>query len=99
MTANVAGSGGVSDSTYGSPRHQPRDQPTAPAPAAAPVAPSPSPDDLTLMIEEDAATGAFTYTTIDRRTGAVVQKLDRTQLLKLREASSYAAGAVLRTRA
>jgi len=52
-----------------------------------------------LVIEADPEIGSFVYTTIDRRTGAVLQRLDRAQLLKLREADSYAAGAVLSTRA
>jgi hypothetical protein len=100
MPANVIGAGGVPDSTYGSPRHPFEDQPAAPAPATA-VSPGspPGPDDLTLTIESDREGGGFVYTTIDRRTGAVVQKLSRAQLLKLREASGYVAGAVLSTRA
>jgi flagellar protein FlaG len=100
MTANVAGSGGAHDSTYGSARRQAGDQAAAPAPAAnASEVPPPGPNDLMLSIVEDPISGVFVYTTVDRRTGAVVQRLDRAQLMKLREASSYAAGAVLSTRA
>jgi len=100
MSANVAGSGGVPDSTYGAARRPPGEP--AAAPASAILAPEPSqpgPNELTLSIEDDPAAGGFIYTTIDRRTGAVIQRLNRAQLLKLREASSYAAGAVLSTRA
>ena len=99
MTANVVGSGGVPDSTYGSARRQPGEPPAAPAQAAAaPETPLP-PSDLILVIEQDAAAGGFVYTTLERRTGAVIRKLSRAQLMKLREAACYAAGAVLNTRA
>jgi hypothetical protein len=100
MTANVVGSGGVPDSTYGQARRRP-DEP-APAPAVAPSAsgtPPPGPNDLMLVIEETGEAGGLIYTTIDRRTGAVVRRLDREALLALRQASSYAVGAVLSTRA
>jgi hypothetical protein len=101
MTAHVVGSGGVPDSTYGSARRQPGEPHAAPAQAAA-ASEAPSPpgsSDLVLVIEQDAAEGGFIYTTLDRRTGAVIRKLNRAQLMKLREATSYAAGAVLSTRA
>jgi hypothetical protein len=103
MTANVAGSGGVPDSTYGSGRRHPGDHAStpAPAPAATPetAAAPPRSGELMLSIDDDPVAGGFVYTTIDRRTGAVVQKLSRAELLKLREATTYAAGAVLSTRA
>lgn len=101
MTAYIAGSGGVPDSTYGQRRRAP-DEPVAVAaapPAAVAEVIPPGPHDLMLVIEADPEIGSFVYTTIDRRTGAVLQRLDRAQLLKLREADSYAAGAVLSTRA
>lgn len=98
MNGNVTSTGGVSDKSYGPARRQPEDKPPQ---AVAPEAPSsaPGPDDQMLVIEEDAEAGGFIYTTIDRRTGAVLHKLNRSELLKLREASSYAAGAVLSARA
>jgi flagellar protein FlaG len=100
MTANVTSAGGVPDPTYGSGRRQADDK-AVPAASAATgrAAPPPGPDDLMLVIEEDAAVGGFVYKTIDRRTGVVVQKLNRDQLSELRRAAGYAAGAVLRTRA
>ena len=101
MTAYIAGSGGVPDSTYGRRRQTP-DEPIAVSaqPQAATVdATPPGPHDLMLVIEADPEAGGFVYTTIDRRTGAVMRRLDRAQLLQLREADSYAAGAVLSTRA
>jgi len=103
MTANVVGSGGVPDSTYGSPRRQGGGDlaaPVAPATAASEAAAEPpGPNDLLLTIETDPVGGGFVYVTIDRRTGAVLRRLDRDQLLKLREAATYTAGAVLSTRA
>jgi hypothetical protein len=100
MTDNVTSTGGVPDSTYGSARRRPDAKPAAPSSEPAPAPPPPpGADDLMLVIEQDPDVGGFVYTTIDRRTGAVIQRLSRAQLLKLRQASSYAAGAVLRTRA
>ena len=102
MTAHVAGSGGVPDSTYGSGRRQPGDHiPAPPSAGAAPEAEAAPPrsGELMLSIDDDPVAGGFIYTTIDRRTGAVVQKLSRAELLKLRETTTYAAGAVLSTRA
>jgi flagellar protein FlaG len=78
-----------------------------PAPVPAPATPtaaeatsnSPAPSDLRLVIEEDHAAGCFVYKTVDWRTGAVVQQLPREEMLKLREAADYTAGAVIDTRA
>jgi hypothetical protein len=100
MTANVAGSSGVPDSPYGQSRRPPAEPAAAPqAGAAEPEASPPGPSDLMLTMEPDPQGDGFVYVTIDRRTGAVVRRLDRAQLMKLREAASYAAGAVLSTRA
>jgi hypothetical protein len=100
MTANVIGSGGVPDSTYGGSRRAPDERATpAGQPAAAAEAPLQGPDDLLLVIADDPAVGGMVYKTIDRRTGAVVRTLSRSDLLRLRETAGYAAGAVLRTRA
>ena len=54
---------------------------------------------MRLIIEDDQAAGGFVYTTVDRRTGAVIRQLPRDGLLKLGEAADYAAGALIRTRA
>lgn len=69
----------------------------APAPARAPeesLAP-----DLRLVIEDRGPNGGFVYKTIDRRTGEVVQQLPREEVLRMREAAGYEAGAVIATRA
>ena len=99
MTANVT-STAVPDPTYGSaPSATPNPPASAPAspsrrqPTATPSA------DLRLVIEDDQKAGCFVYKTIDWRTGEVVQQLPREQLIKLREADDYAAGAVISTRA
>lgn len=52
-----------------------------------------------LVIEEDQATGAFVYKTIDRNTGEVVLQFPREEVLKLKEQKDYKAGAVIRTTA
>jgi hypothetical protein len=100
MTANVAGSGGVPDSAYGSGRRHDGGQGAAPAPSAPAAEEPPSGQiELLLSIADDPTVGGFVYTTIDRRTGAVVRRLSRAQLEQLRETESYAAGALLSTRA
>ncbi|MDB5447148.1 MAG: flaG [Phenylobacterium sp.] len=55
--------------------------------------------DLRLVIEEDQATGAIIYKTINRATGQVVQQFSRDVILKMREDADYAAGGVIRTKA
>lgn len=68
----------------------------APTPVAAPP-PSPEPD-LRLVIEEGQA-GSFVYKTVDRRTGEVVLQLPREEVLRMRDAEAYVAGAVIATQA
>ena len=74
----------------------------APAPAARPAEPEPpapvddgpQPGDLRLVIERDNASGEYVYKTVDRRTGETLQQFPREQILKLREATTYASGDV-----
>lgn len=54
--------------------------------------------DLRLVIEEDEATGAFVYKTLDRRTGEVVQQLPRESVLKAMTQDDYQPGLVVDTR-
>ncbi len=54
----------------------------------------PGQPDLRLMIEESEEEGGYVYTIVDRRTGKVVRRLSRAEVLKLKEKSNYAAGAV-----
>ena len=73
--------------------------PPRPARAAEPTQPADSLEavglpDLRLMIEEAEAAGGFVYTIVDRRTGKVVRRLSREEVLRLKETSGYAAGAV-----
>eukprot|EP01030_Chromulinospumella_sphaerica_P017674 gene17674-17509_t len=69
-----------------------------------PVAETPAPTpkgqtaDLRLVIEEDEATGAFVYKTLDRRTGEVVQQLPRESVLKAMSSEDYNPGLVVDTR-
>jgi flagellar protein FlaG len=96
MTATVASVGVVSDPNLGSAGPS-ASQTTAATPPDS--ASTPNPADYRLVIEDDEKAGCFVYKTIDRRTGEVVQQLPREQLIKLREADNYAAGAVISTRA
>ncbi|HEY5410167.1 MAG TPA: hypothetical protein VIJ94_05505 [Caulobacteraceae bacterium] len=50
--------------------------------------------DLRLIIEEAEEYGGLMYIIVDRRTGKVVSRLSREQVLRLREKANYAAGAV-----
>jgi flagellar protein FlaG len=52
-----------------------------------------------LIIEEDQASGAFVYKTLDRNTGEVVLQFPREEMLKLRDRAAYQAGTVIRTTA
>lgn len=69
--------------------------------SAAPERPSPieEPADLRLVIEEDKATGSYVYKTVNRTTGEVILQLPRAEVLKLRDAVSYVAGQMIRTKA
>ena len=102
MTQIINSTGGVGDHNQG-PFHREAEPP--PHAEAAPVAPRTAPEaaleaaDVRLIIEDDATTGGFVYTTVDHRTGAVLRQLPRDGLLKLGEAADYAAGALIRTRA
>jgi len=68
-------------------------QPIEPAPSA-PADNGPQPGDLRLVIEQDNDSGEYVYKTVDRRTGETLQQFPREQILKLREAASYATGDV-----
>ncbi|MDB5453672.1 MAG: flaG [Caulobacteraceae bacterium] len=52
-----------------------------------------------LVIEEDQASGAFVYKTLDRDTGEVVLQYPREEVLRLKEHADYQAGAIIRTTA
>jgi flagellar protein FlaG len=78
------------------PAAAPRPAP-APAPDRAPLAPAPPL--VRLVIEEDPASGAFIYKTLDWITGEVLLQLPREDILKALRASDYAAGALVKTQA
>lgn len=50
--------------------------------------------DLRLVIEEDAATGAIIYKTLDRLTGEVVRQLPREEVLRLKADRTCGVGEV-----
>ena len=98
---SVSGVGTSGDSTYGGGAHP---QPEGSGPSKGPVSAdsansdSPDPADLRLIIEDDLVAGSFVYKTVDRRTGKVVQQLPRDEILALREAADYTAGAVIKAK-
>ncbi|MFT4936531.1 MAG: flagellar protein FlaG [Pseudoalteromonas distincta] len=67
------------------------------------IAPRPAPKseqaDLRLIIEEDAAVGAYVYKTIDRHTGEVVSQIPREEVLKMRDRPEYEVGDVVSAKA
>jgi flagellar protein FlaG len=55
--------------------------------------------DLRLVIEEAGEPGQFIYTIIDRRTGRVVSRRARDEVLRMREDDGYAAGTLFDSKA
>ena len=78
------------------PRRQ--DRSVTPSQAAEATPPADLPD-LRLMIEESEEAGGFVYVIVDRKTGKVVSRLSREEVLRLKEKSNYAAGAVFNGKA
>jgi flagellar protein FlaG len=70
----------------------------APAPAATPAAPT-DPANARLVIEQDQASGAYVYKTLDRITGEVLRQLPREEVLRMLSQARYMAGDVIKTRA
>ena len=98
---SVSNAGKPGDSAYGGGSHgQPDNSGAGAKPAAADQAEAQTPDpaDFRLVIEDDLIAGSFVYKTVDRKTGKVVQQLPREQLLALRDASDYTAGAVIKAK-
>jgi flagellar protein FlaG len=94
MTQMINTTGAVTDPTLGSPTPTP-----TPTPAPPPQTSASDAADLRLVIEDDQAAGCFVYKTVDWRTGEVVQQIPREQILKMREATAYSAGDVIKTEA
>jgi flagellar protein FlaG len=95
MQSKVAPYAATPDPTYA--RH-----PQVPAAEAASQAETPGlgvEADLRLVIEEDQASGAYVYKTVNRRTGEVVQQIPREEVLRMRDDIAYLAGGVIRTKA
>ena len=96
MQSKVAPYAATPDPAYGRPSQA---QPSLTAPGSEERAAAGDEADLRLVIEEDEASGAFVYKTIDRRTGEVVQQLPREQVLRMGRQADYHAGGVIRTKA
>jgi len=94
---SVSGAGSAGDSTYGGGGH-PQPEGSGAGAAAPAHNDAPDPADLRLIIEDDLVAGSFVYKTVDRRTGKIVQQLPREQILALREADDYTAGAVIKAK-
>ena len=90
--------GATPDSNHGGGSSSPDGAPHVAPPADPASALEPDPADLRLVIEDDQAVGSYVYKTIDRRTGQIVQQYPREQVLRLREASDYTAGTVIKAK-
>jgi hypothetical protein len=100
MGDTIASLGPAADSTYGESGRQSKQAAEADKAAADSEATDrEDPADLRLIIEDDRQDGVLIYKTFDRCTGKLVQAWGRDQLLKMREASGYVAGQVIKTRA
>jgi flagellar protein FlaG len=96
MDSKVATVAATPDPAFG---QKPPPQRPAPGSAADRVAQSQDPADMRLVIEEDKASGAYVYKTINRVTGEVIQQLPREQVLQLKDQVDYVAGDVVRAKA
>jgi len=94
MTRILNAAGAMSDHAHGSPQRE-SEAPSAPAETTSAPAAEDSAD-VRLIIEDDRSGAGFVYTTVDRRTGAVIRQLARDRLLELGEAPDYAAGALIK---
>lgn len=92
MSSKVQPAASVADPLLGPAQQRParEAEPPRPAPAGLPAAQA----DLRLIIEEAGDPGQYVYTVVDRRTGEVVSRLPREEILRLREQIDYATGAV-----
>jgi hypothetical protein len=92
MSGKVVLSTPSADSRFGSSQRNAETEPKA-------AKSRPSPDDaaeadLRLIIEETGEPGGYQYTIVDRRSGKVVSRLLRDEILRLRDQANYSAGAV-----
>lgn len=95
MERNVAAVAATADMIAGDRLPTARQEP-------APRAPRPEAEesvDLRLVIEIDEGSGSYVYKTVNRMTGEVVAQLPREELLRMRDQSSYQAGAVIKASA
>lgn len=95
MQSKVAPYAATPDPTYG--RQTAAAPPVATGAADGPAAAEEA--DVRLVIEEDEASGNHVYTVVNRRTGEILQRLRREQILQLGDDAGYHAGGVIRTKA
>lgn len=96
MKINAATSSSIPEAKSGAAVRDPVAEVSAPPAQGAAFAPQTA--DLRLIIEEDKATGAFVYKTLDRRTGEIVKQLPREEVLRLKDDAEYVPGDVTETR-
>ena len=96
MTSRVASSASTSGTGYGAKSKAPVE---GPRPAGGGADANAEEADLRLVIEEADEPEGYVYTVIDRRTGRVVNRLKREELLRLREDQGYAAGSLIASKA
>jgi len=97
MTSKVASSTRTSSATvFGTAARVPDD--IAPSRRTTETEPAQAAD-LRLVIEEGGEPGQFVYTIIDRRTGRIVSRRARDEILKMREDDGYAAGSLFDSKA
>ena len=77
-------------SGVGAPPLQAEVQPVSPVQ----IAQSTDQADLRLIIEESGEAGHYVYVVVDQRTGKIISRLPRDEVLRLRDQSGYSAGAV-----
>lgn len=100
MSESIASLSATTDSTYG---HGQSSMTSADVPQTNPIDPDLAQidglTDLRLIIEDGPADGIPIYKTVDARTGEVVHEWLREQVLRMREAKTYVAGQLIKTRA
>jgi hypothetical protein len=98
MTQIINSAGGVGDHGHNPFQREPEHPHPQTQPSPGPVAAVEDAADVRLIIESDGTGTGFVYTTVDRRTGAVIRQLPREGLEKLGQAPDYTAGALIKTR-
>jgi len=100
MSSSISAASAASDNGYGGgAHHAPEGAASEASAVSAGHVEAHDSADMRLLIEDDEAAGSYIYKTIDRRTGEVVHQYPREEVLRLKEAADYAAGAVIKANA